>query len=40
MEKRTLTWIREFLSNRQQEVMVDGAVSDPALVVIIEVNFC
>ena len=30
---RTLTWIREFLSNRQQEVMVDGAVSDPAPVV-------
>ena len=30
---RTLSWIREFLSNRQQEVIVDGAVSDPAPVV-------
>ena len=30
---RTHSWIRELLSNRQQEVMVDGAVSDPAPVV-------
>ena len=30
---RTYTWIREFLSNRLQEVIVDGSVSDPAPVI-------
>ena len=33
IRERTHSWIREFLLNCQQEVMVDGVVSDPAPVV-------